>query len=134
MFNPIKKVEDIVNGIKWFIQRGRKGYSDRDLWSLDTHIYGILSKSLLDLANNRIGYPCLNSNSSNSSLDNCNCCQCSDDWDRELRENAELFRLLHEDNWHMIGLSSYKAILEEEAETREKAMSWLQKRMVHLWD
>lgn len=29
---------EYYRNIKWFIQRGRKGYSDADIWNADTHI------------------------------------------------------------------------------------------------
>lgn len=33
-YNPAQ----LYREVKYFIQRGRRGYSDRDLWNLDTHI------------------------------------------------------------------------------------------------
>lgn len=36
----------LVSEVIWGFQRATRGYSDRDLWSIDSHIAGILSKSL----------------------------------------------------------------------------------------
>ena len=34
----IDNPRDFKNNIKWFIQRGKRGYSDRDLWSFDWYL------------------------------------------------------------------------------------------------
>lgn len=44
-------------GIRWFIQRGRRGYSDADLWSFDWYLRGILAKGLKQFAKNPLGWP-----------------------------------------------------------------------------
>jgi hypothetical protein len=36
----------IKNEIKWAYQRATRGFSDRDWWSLDSHIANVLSKAL----------------------------------------------------------------------------------------
>jgi hypothetical protein len=43
--------------IKWFCQRGWRGYSDRDTWSIDGYLNSILIPMLTDLRNRHIGYP-----------------------------------------------------------------------------
>ena len=48
---------DIYNNIKYFIQRGLKGYSDRDLWSLDYHLSKVICGSLKELKEVKSGYP-----------------------------------------------------------------------------
>ena len=40
--------------IKWFIQRGKRGYSDQDLWNADSHIARTV---LAFIEMNRMGYP-----------------------------------------------------------------------------
>ena len=43
--------------IKYFYQRGRRGYSDRDLWDLSCYLSDMLSRALSDLKKNKHGYP-----------------------------------------------------------------------------
>ena len=43
--------------IKYFIQRGRRGYSDRDLWSFTDYLCDIIPPALRDLAKNSMGCP-----------------------------------------------------------------------------
>lgn len=40
---------DIYKNIKWFIQRGKRGYSDRDIWSVDYYLAEIIPKMLKQL-------------------------------------------------------------------------------------
>jgi hypothetical protein len=42
-------ITELPAEIKWFIQRGRKGYSERDVWSLDYYIATWLPKALREL-------------------------------------------------------------------------------------
>ena len=43
--------------IKWFIQRGMRGYSDRDVWGMYEHMNTIIPKMLIHLSENTISYP-----------------------------------------------------------------------------
>jgi hypothetical protein len=43
--------------VKWFIQRGRRGWADRDTWSLDVYIATMLRDTLPYLAEHGHGYP-----------------------------------------------------------------------------
>lgn len=43
--------------IKAFIQRGSRGYSDRDVWSLCSYLNEWLPKALKDLQSQKTGYP-----------------------------------------------------------------------------
>ncbi len=38
-----------INEIKWFIQRGKRGYADCDWWSLDTYICQVMIDAMEDL-------------------------------------------------------------------------------------
>jgi hypothetical protein len=40
-----------------FIQRGRRGFSDSDLWSLDSYLAGLLARALPELAKFNNGCP-----------------------------------------------------------------------------
>jgi hypothetical protein len=43
--------------IKWFWQRGQRGWADCDAWSLDTYLSGWLPQALDRLLANKYGYP-----------------------------------------------------------------------------
>ena len=43
--------------VKWFLQRGKRGYSDRDLWGFDYYLCEIMPKALRQLNDIRHGYP-----------------------------------------------------------------------------
>ena len=48
---------NIHNEIKYFFQRGYKGYSDRDVWSADYYIAKTVSKIITQLNKKKNGYP-----------------------------------------------------------------------------
>ncbi len=48
---------DTYNSIKYFIQRGLRGYSDEDVWSVSYYISSVLKKIIKDLKNQVHGYP-----------------------------------------------------------------------------
>lgn len=52
IFRMLEFIKRIPSEIKWFWQRGRHGYSDRDLWSLDVYFADMISKSMVDLIRN----------------------------------------------------------------------------------
>lgn len=43
--------------IKYLIQRGKRGYLDRDLWDLGYYISGVMVKAINDFDKTRHGYP-----------------------------------------------------------------------------
>lgn len=40
----------LVREIKWFYQRGTRGYSDRDLWSFDNYLADVISSGIKELS------------------------------------------------------------------------------------
>jgi hypothetical protein len=55
--NIFHKIKDIYQEIIWFIQRGKRGWSDRDSWSIDWWLAEIMPSILKKLKNNKIGIP-----------------------------------------------------------------------------
>lgn len=49
---------DFCREVKWFIQRGRRGFSDRDIWSMDWWLTDIMPDALRQLKRNKHGVPC----------------------------------------------------------------------------
>lgn len=50
-------IPDKIRRVKWFIQRGRRGYADCDLWSLDSYLARMLPQALRQLRDTSHGYP-----------------------------------------------------------------------------
>ena len=48
---------ELIKKIKYFIQRGKRGYSDRDVWSVDCYLATIIPPMLRDVAKYSIGHP-----------------------------------------------------------------------------
>lgn len=50
-------IKDIPREIKYFCQRGKRGYSDRDTWGLDFYLAEVISNSIAHLQKYNHGYP-----------------------------------------------------------------------------
>jgi len=51
-------IKDYYREVKWFIQRGFRGYSDRDLWNIDVFFRGTILKGLKAFKKkDRSGFP-----------------------------------------------------------------------------
>lgn len=48
---------NIYKSIKWFIQRGRRGYADCDVWSFDSYIAKMISSGIRTLKKSHHGCP-----------------------------------------------------------------------------
>lgn len=53
----LEKPHDLYREIKYFIQRGRRGYSDRDMWDLGQYINHILLCGCTKYRKDMLGYP-----------------------------------------------------------------------------
>lgn len=50
-------IRGIYNKIKWFIQRGKRGWSDCDVWNTDMYLSRIISEMVRELKKSN-GIPC----------------------------------------------------------------------------
>lgn len=53
----MKKIKNLINEIKWFIQRGKRGYADCDLWDFHTYHARLMYNGLRDFNKMKHGYP-----------------------------------------------------------------------------
>jgi len=51
------KIKEFFREIKYFFQRGKRGYSDRDLWDIGEYLSTIVPPMMRDLKDNGSGYP-----------------------------------------------------------------------------
>lgn len=56
-YNPHKYFVALYDEVKWFIQRGYRGYSDRDTWSIDWYLCTWMPEALATLKKRKIGHP-----------------------------------------------------------------------------
>jgi len=53
----IHKIRSFLREIKWFIQRGKRGYADSDLWDLYWYISNLIVDALKEFDKRRGGHP-----------------------------------------------------------------------------
>ena len=56
-YKPWEYVGDLYLQAKWFVQRGLRGYSDEDTWSLDHYLASWMPQALRQLKQNSHGHP-----------------------------------------------------------------------------
>ena len=57
LLHPHVFIRDVYDSIKWFIQRGSRGYADCDVWSLDWYLTSFMPQALRDLKKQLHGTP-----------------------------------------------------------------------------
>ena len=69
--HPWEIVEDYYREAKWFIQRGSRGYADRDVWSVDYYLTSFMGKALRQLADQVHGTPIIDTGRPFTDLNDC---------------------------------------------------------------
>jgi len=56
-YRAVKKVTGLPRKLKWFIQRGKRGYADCDCWDIHSYLVDITPKMLKQLKKYNMGVP-----------------------------------------------------------------------------
>lgn len=122
----------LVSEVIWGFQRATRGYSDKDLWSIDSHIAGILSKSLSRYVEmkNGVSADFLEEGSDYESDEAWNKAKALQD--AEYKKYSDFFARYAENGlWHSKDAAvELNGVTEEEY---DEAMQWLAKRFLTLW-
>jgi len=51
----LQQIKYFPKDIKWFLQRGKRGWSNYDTWSFDCYLAKVIAEGLTHLANNQMG-------------------------------------------------------------------------------
>jgi len=54
--STLGKVKDFFREIRWFIQRGKRGYADCDVWDFNSYLSRVIAAGVRELKNGT-GYP-----------------------------------------------------------------------------
>jgi hypothetical protein len=57
LYQPHKYFITLYDQAKWFIQRGYRGYSDKDTWSIDWYLCSWMPQALETLKKRKMGHP-----------------------------------------------------------------------------
>ena len=104
--NAFRNLRAIPSWIEDFIERGLKGYSKRDAWSLFTYIAMIIEGGLRELKENKHGYPCYCylDDKIIAEYD----CNCEEKWDEILEEMIEGFSRVDDDEFMLSSTGKQK--------------------------
>jgi hypothetical protein len=124
----IKEMLDIryqLRKIKWFIQRGRRGYSDSDVWNLFSYLLEVLVPALEDLQRIKHGCPTVNENEDVEDA--------FKRWTEELQVMIDGFKAAQdaEELYIETTLDDYSKKYDELMVKFDKGMEMFQKRFFH---
>lgn len=112
------KIAMIPKEIKWFYQRGRRGYSDCDVWGFDDYLAEVISNGCKQLAKQKHGYPVSLSS--------------QEEWNEIIIKIADGFEEYRKIMGHEDG---YEKIPQEEFDKKlDELFLLLRKYFVNLWD
>lgn len=119
------KIRMFPRKVKWFIQRGKRGYADCDLWDFDTYLEKVMSKGLRDFADRTQSFPDYRYPT-------------FEDWQTALREIANLIEKFNPDNsmdWDSeITAQDWKDAYMDSEIAQEIVFDWFKSNWSHLWD
>ena len=73
------RIMRLLRRLRWFWQRGRRGWADGDVWSLDYYLARVIAESVEYLRRTNHGNPCLG-----TPPRDCENCDCSERYDSAL--------------------------------------------------
>jgi len=116
-----------IDRIKWFIQRGRRGYSDCDVWDLYAYLLDVLIPSLEQLQRTKHSYPYYLGENEDDAMQK---------WTNELQEIIDGFKAAKEMGDPMMGVEKkdYEKRYKELVEIFNNGMELFRKRFFQLWD
>ena len=119
--HPLENITWKLKEIKWFYQRGKRGYSDRDVWDFYTYLLRVFAGGLKELKENEMGYPCT-CYTDNKDPEKCDC---ENKWDLLLDKMIAGFEA---------GINYDDSFDEEDMKKCEEALNTFKEYFFALWD
>ena len=111
-----------IKRIRWFVQRGRRGYADCDWWAMDFFLVGIILPMLKRMKADEIGYPGYGKAST------------PEKWDALLDEMIEGFTVAQKIIDGDYPPEQFLELLAQDKKVFEKKAKVFIKWFFHLWD
>ena len=130
LLHPHKYVTCLGRKLKWFYQRGSRGYADSDVWSLDWHLTHFMGKALRDLANQVHGTPIIDTGREIKDINDCDTLTL-EEWKATILYIAETF-----DIGRKIEEMEYNTLEEQKVALKrfEQGMKMFTEYFFNLWD
>lgn len=127
--HPLERLSDGLREVKWFLQRGRRGWADRDTWGLDGYLARVISESVEHLRRTTHGYPAPRAEWPwPAEVDK----QAERDWDEILRAIAEGFAAVADDEY--LAEDADGRLISEFKPEYKRAMALFAEWFPSLWD
>lgn len=92
MRKPHAYFSDVFRKVKWFYQRGKRGYADNSVWSLDWYLCSFMGDALRELADSVHGVPIIDTGRKFEDPNDCDCLT-MEEWKFTIRYLADTFDL-----------------------------------------
>jgi len=121
LIRPHKFVYHAWLECKWFWQRGRRGYSDQDVWNLYSYIARVMDGALTHLAKKKMGHPIGTTASK---------------WNRKLLTMAAGFHAVKEaeESFRMKPITACIKFEKKKARQTKRAIKTMSEVFFSLWD
>lgn len=123
-YQPHKYAQDVYLEMKWFIQRGCRGYSDSDVWGWCSHHSRMMVGVLKQLRRTTHGYPIGLSPAR---------------WDKKLKTMQEGFQAMVDEeddviSYKKLSQKQHRKLMKSRALKLRKALGLFQEHYYNLWD
>ena len=119
-------LRDRYNDVRFFIQRGKRGWSDRDAWGVDYYLAEIIPPMLRRLVEMGNGFPANNLTEDYT----------GEDWEKEFKKwHKDLLKAADDIDQHEVATdwSNYKD-MEKAVKRVERGLDFVKKNFFSLWD
>jgi hypothetical protein len=126
-----RNVRTAVRTPKWWVQRARRGYSDRDMWNADIYLAGVFAGTLQWYIDKGIGVPMSYASKDDPYGEDID--GMVSRRDEDYRNMINLFNEYHK-NGHAINADwkeKFGGLLDTEV---DDALQWFSKHFTELWD
>lgn len=128
--HPHRFVIDLSNRVKWFWQRGKRGYADCDVWSIDWHLTSYMGNALRQLRDSVHGCPIIDTGREMMGFDDCDSLT-MEEWKFTINYIAETFDLARKiEEYEILGVKDMEAAMKR----FHHGMAMFNEYFFSLWD
>lgn len=128
--HPLSYLTCLGRKLKWFYQRGRYGYADRDVWSVDWYLTSFMGKALRQLSTQVHGVPIIDTGRVITDPNDCDCLT-MEEWKFTINYIAETFDIARKiEEYDIIGVKEMEIAMKR----FKHGMDMFNEYFFSLWD
>lgn len=112
------KIEELPGNIRAFIQRGKRGWADSDIWSFDSYLSTVIMEGLIHLKKYKSGVPTKTKYK----------CYSKKEWNLILDKMIQTFKIANKQS------DSYIILTKKQQKEYDEGFKLFHKHFFNLWD